>query len=360
MQTLHILFLYVNQLFHQYKRRFKRKSMKKIVSWCLVFGLIVYTHLLNASQLAGYELYRELEPIKKWTQEGTLLLSNSPETIKQTGILYQDEMQGIGRLVFHHVNQTNHSDKKLVIIAENTTEDNQMLRICRKAVISPHYHYLKAGEQVLKDYFHHKIEQIYFLSPYQKIVLYDSGETSWPIQTVQSGMMDLETTGIVRITFAMLERGDSMDQIEALKPLKKDKAPRGTFKYLAKQHYVVLPTDTDSYYLIEKDKKGWIQGIDALTQEKAINYGNYGIMYKITLMAMADTQVFICPRGGIFQGMVRWEDGQITEIKRPHVFKVNKERIPIGQLKQGEIKTLEYFLPNGSAAPILLGFKVSQ
>lgn len=338
----------------------KRRDMKKIMTWCLVCSCIFYAHRFNANQLAGYEFYKELHPKQIIVEDGTLLLSNSPETIKQTGILYQDFIKGPGRLLFHHVNQTDTSEKKLVIVAENMKADSQMLRLYRKAVMPPHYHYLKAGEEVLRNYFHNTLEQIYFLNPYERVVLYDSVETSWPIQTVQSGMMDLEAKGEVRITFAMLERKDAIEQIDHLPKLEKDKAPRGTFKCLSKAQYVVLPENTNAYYLIEKDKDGWVQGTDALTQEKAINYGNYGIMYKITLMAMGDTEVFICPRGGIFQGIVRWEDSHIRSIKRPHVFKVNKERIPIGQLKQGEVKTLEYFLPNGSAAPILLGFKVSQ
>ena len=334
--------------------------MRKIIIGCLIFSCMIYTHLFQANQLAGYEFYKELYPKQVIVEDGTLLLSNSPETVKEIGILYQDCIIGSGRFLFHHVNQTDSSEKKLVIVAENRKQNPEILRVSKKAVVSPHYHYLKAGEEVLSNYFHNMLEEIYFLNPYEKVVIYDSVDTHWPLQTVQSGMMDLETEGEVKITFAMLERSDSIEQINHLPKLDKDKAPRGTFKSLSKMQYVVLPEHTDAYYLIEKDSTGWIQGMDALTQEKAINYGNYGIMYKITLMAMADTEVFICPRGGIFQGIVRWEDGQIRNIKRSHVFKTHKERISIGQVKQGEVKTLEYFLPNGSAAPILIGFKVSQ
>lgn len=334
--------------------------MKKIILWCLLGSLIINAGLLSASEMSGYELYKRLEPKQIFIQDGTLLLSNSPETVKQTGILYQDQIKGNGRLLFHHVNQTDNAEKKLVIVADNMTEESQMLRISTKATTSPEYHYLRAGEEVLKTYFHNTVEQIYFLEPYERFVLYDSKEMHWPVQTVQSGMIDLEVKDDLRITFAMLERKDTIDVIDSLKELDKDMAPRGTFNCLSKHQYVLLPDNSNAYYLIEENKEGWIKGKDALTEEKAINYGNYGIMYKITLMAMADTEVFICPRGGIFQGMVRWNDGQICYIKRPHVFKVNKERIPLGRLKQGEIKTLEYFLPNGSAAPVLLGFEISK
>jgi len=334
--------------------------MKKLARWYLLLNLSVNTVFLGASEMTGYEAYKRLQPQQILIQDGTLLLSNSPETVKKIGILYQDQIKGSGRLLFHHVNQTHSAEKKLVIIADNMTEETQMLRVYRRAITSPDYHYLRAGEEVLKSYFHNTVEYIYFLEPYERIVLYNSEEISWPIQTVQSGMMDLEAEDYLRITFAMLERNDSIHVMDQLERLDKDMAPRGTFECLTKYQYVLLPCEGKAYYLIEEDEKGWIEGKDALTEEKTINYGNYGIMYKITLIAMANTEVFICPRGGIFQGMVRWDDGQICYIKRPHVFKVNKERIPIGTMKQGEIKTLEYFLPNGSAAPILLGFEINK
>ena len=78
------------------------------------------------------------------------------------------------------------------------------------------------------------------------------------------------------------------------------------------------------------------------------------------LIVKEDVNVFICPRGGIFQGTVRWDNGEIHLIKRKHVFKEIKERIPIGMIKSGEVRTLEYMLPNGSAAPILLGFDINE
>ena len=334
--------------------------MKKLLRWFLLLSLSVNAGLLSASTMTGYEFYKKLHPKQILIHDGTLLLSNSPETVRQTGILYQDQLKGRGRLLFHHVNQTENREKKLVIVADNITEEPQMLRVYRKAIRPPDYHYLRAGEEVLKAYFHNTVEQIFFLKPHERIVLYDSKGTSWPIQAVQSGMMDLETEDDLKITFAMLERSDSIHVIDALERLNKDMAPRGTFEYLTKYQYIALPGEGKAYYLIEEDEEDWIQGRDALTGERAINYGNYGIMYKITLMAIADTKVFICPRGGIFQGVVRWDDGQIYDIKRPHVFKINKERVPIGEIKQGEVKTLEYFLPNGSAAPVLLDFEINK
>ena len=72
----------------------------------------------------------------------------------------------------------------------------------------------------------------------------------------------------------------------------------------------------------------------------------------------ADTTVILCPRGGIFQGVVRWEDGKLPLVERSHAFKLEKECIAIGKIKKGETKRLDYMLPNGSAAPALLGFWV--
>ena len=330
-----------------------KKALTLIIwlSWFIVMPL-------SAEVLKGYENYQIIKPLEIPGEDGTLILSNSPETVTRQGILYRENLVGHGRLVFHHVNATSKEDQRLVIIIKNLTPCEQRFEVNKEGYATPHYHYLEAGNTLLNAYYQCYTSRTFFLEPNAEMVLYDSSPFVWKNQMVLSGMLDVYATGKVEIMFAMIGKQDSISKVNHLKVLETDSAPRGTFNGLTKYQYVVLPKGQNTYYLIEDSKDGWLRGIDYSTGKPAINYGNYGVLYKIKLIAKEDMKVFICPRGGIFQGTVRWDNGETYLIERKHVFKEIKERIPIGVIKSGETRTLEYMLPNGSAAPVLLGFDI--
>lgn len=333
--------------------------MKKSIIILISIFIASQCNFLSASEITEYHTSEKLQPKTVIVHDGTLIMSNSPEIVKEVGILYSDQFKGKGRLLFHHVNATDRADKKLVITVENLTNIPQTFIIQQYGLSSPDYNYLKVGEEILDNYFDSATSDVFFLNPYETNIIYDSSLIGWPVQTVLSGMLDIEATGAVRVTFAMLNEGDEIEIISQLPYLKKDAAPRGTFECLTIYQCLLLNKGGKSHYLIEDDSSDWVKGWDALDHQITINHGNYGIMYKITLIALSDTNILICPRGGIFQGKVYWEDGELITIKRPHVFKKTKEPIKIGELKMGEVRTLIYFLPNGSAAPILISFENS-
>lgn len=49
--------------------------------------------------------------------------SDSPETVKQDGILYNDVVEGKSRILYYHLNGTM-DDKKVVVILENMSADD--------------------------------------------------------------------------------------------------------------------------------------------------------------------------------------------------------------------------------------------
>ncbi len=297
----------------------------------------------------------EIYPTTIDAKDGTLIMSNSPETVKDIGLLYADEFEGKGRILYHHVNETGSKSRKLIILAENIADQSVSLNIGKKGISDYSYNFLKVGEDVLDGYFRSDNDKTISIAPHEKYIIYESPKTEWPISTVLSGMMDIQSSGRLRISFAMLDVNDDYYNHGNLKKLDRDFAPRGTYKCLTRHQFVILPENDDAYYKIEQKKDEWVKGYDAVRQEDTVNFGNYGIMYKITLVAKSNAHIYICPRGGIFQGKVSWEKGGIETIKRSHSFKTIKEAIKVGEIANGEIKTLYYCLPNGSAAPILIG-----
>jgi len=67
--------------------------------------------------------------------------------------------------------------------------------------------------------------------------------------------------------------------------------------------------------------------------------------------------IFLNSRGGGFQGAIKWEDGTVYNVPTQGILgQLTTRAAVIGILQKGETKTFEYILPNGSAAPVLIGF----
>lgn len=326
---------------------------KKITLVSLIF--LVATHVF-AKPLSNYDHYRILEKKELIETKGTVLMSNSPEDVKEAGILYQGKIEGKGRLLYHHVNESSSNTLRLVIEIMNEESTPQLFRVSKENTEGPSYRFLKTGQALLKNYFESVSDRWYYLQPGQVWTLYDSQEKTWRKGSLLSGMIDVETKGQMRVTYKALAH--ELEKNFNLKILNRDLAPRGTFEVCERTYRLQIPEAVGHYYHLLGTTQDWIRGKDELTGESALNQGNYGIMEHIQITVSADTTVILCPRGGVFQGVVRWEDGTLHLVERSHAFKKEKECIIIGKLKKGETKQLEYMLPNGSAAPVLLGFWV--
>lgn len=326
-----------------------------MILFCLAF---LVTHQVLAAPLSHYGHYRLLEKQKLSETKGIVLMSNSPEDVKEVGILYRGQIKGRGRLLYHHVNESDIKQLRLVIEIINQETTPQLIRISKAVTDGPSYRFLKTGQTLLKNYFESVSDKSYYLQPGQSWSVYDSQGKSWTKGSLLSGMMDLEATGRLLVTYKAIS---SEGQIQGdLKNLDKDLAPRGSFDICERNYKIEVPAEVGYYYHLLGTTKDWVKGRDELTGENALNQGNYGIMEHIEITVSADTTVILCPRGGVFQGVVRWGNGSLHLVERSHSFKEQKECIEIGKLKKGETKQLDYMLPNGSAAPALLGFWVRE
>lgn len=326
---------------------------KNLILVCFVCLLVTEAF---AEPLSHYGHYKLLEKQELNETKGLVLMSNSPEDVKEAGILYRGEIKGKGRLLYHHVNESEIKPLRLVIEIMNREATPQLLRVSKAVTEGPSYRFLKTGQTLLKRYFESVSDEFYYLEPGQTWILYDSQEKPWKKGSLLSGMMDVETTGQMCVTYKALS--GKLERSSDLKILAKDLAPRGSFGIYERKYSLQVPETIGYYYHLLGTTKDWVKGKDELTGENALNQGNYGIMEHIQITVSADTTVILCPRGGVFQGVVRWEDGTLHLVERSHAFKKEKECIEIGKLKKGETKQLDYMLPNGSAAPALLGFWV--
>ena len=319
--------------------------------------------LIDNFENFNYQDYKLIEPDRFAQAGGTLLMSDSPEVVKETGILYKDTINGIGRILIHHLNgYTNEMNelgrKRLVVVAENTTDSPANFSIKNKVIKGPHYDGLYVGQRLLYDFLANKGKnESYSLQPGEKAYIYDSGKSKWGKGDLISGVMDFDVNGPITVTVAAVEDNTTLDDIELLKELSKDVHPRGTFDKTDIYYEIDLKDKEPTKILLGTGAEEWINGYDAITGELVQNRGNYGVTYNIKITAKEDTGIILNPRAGFFRGAVRWDgkDVYLTPNKA-YISGHNSKAIMLGVIKAGETKELEYVLPNGSASPVLLGF----
>ena len=97
----------------------------------------------------------------------TLLFSDSPETVEEDGILYQDTVKGDARLLYYHVNGTE-QDKKVAVVIKNMSNKPNKITITREAVGGPSADYLYVGKVTMQRYFGQQQTREINLPPYGK------------------------------------------------------------------------------------------------------------------------------------------------------------------------------------------------
>ena len=308
----------------------------------------------------NYREYKDANLQSRLTNNETIIMSDSPETVSENGILYTSSFQGKGRLILHHGSEFDSSvaaDKMLVIVAENTHYEPVTITLSNKVIKGPNPDVMFLGQQVLKEYFNGTKAETLTLAPGEKTYIYTSQDKTWAKGQTISGLMDINTTGQIQLTTAVMNKKDTIYEVGRLKLLDKSIHVRGTFEG-TEIHYEVAPQAGEKTKLvIGQDQEEWVSGIDQTTGEPGKNKGNYGVTYKLKITATEDTGIILNPRADIFRGAVKWE-GEAATLAPAHGYfmNTNKKAVMLGVVKAGETKTLEYMLPNGSSAPVLIGF----
>ena len=300
----------------------------------------------------------EIEDIK--LNEGILWVSDSPEIVYTDGILYEGKFNGDGRVLLHHINGYDEiygTDKKLVVVAQNTSNEPISVRVGHMTIKGPNPDVLYLGQQVLFDYWKSTSSNEVILQPGEKMTIYSSESKNWLKDYAISGMMDLETSGEIKLTTAAMDRDKTIDYIPSLPYLDKGIHIRGTFEGTVKYYDVEIEKHEPTKIIIGETDDEWVKGIDDITGEPSQNKGNFGVTYRLTLTAKEDTGIFLNPRADVFRGAIKWVDtGTYLAPKDGFFTGQNRKAILLGVIKKGETRILEYMLPNGSSAPVLLGF----
>ncbi|MDF2612951.1 MAG: copper amine oxidase N-terminal protein [Clostridia bacterium] len=297
------------------------------------------------------------------TDTGTkLLMSNSPESVKQKGILYKDAVQGPGRILYHHRNMINNQTENMrfVIIMENKNSFPIQVTKRREGVKGPTQDILYAGAQVLKDFLGREFYEDYTLAKGEKKYLFDTGIKQWNTGDTVSGMIEFYSDEQVHITIAMVGEDTKLKHIEELPILKRDGVhSRGTFENADRYYNLTLDNDKPYKIMLGKpanDMESWMQGYDALTGEKVMDKGNYGMVYRLRLNVKEDTGILLNVRSNIFKGAIGFTGKGSYAMPEMGLVKNTQQALVAGIVTPEKVSELLYVLPNGSAAPVLFCF----
>ena len=288
-------------------------------------------------------------------------MSDSPETVKGLGVLYEDSMEGTGRVLLHHLNQIDASvsqgkKQKLALIISNDNEEAVTLTLSNESIKGPATDITRVGQKVVYDYFTGTEERTITLQPGEKQWIYAQ---NWTANNCISGMLDVKAEGKVRFIVAAITEDVTLEQIDDLDRLPADGIHMsGSFDTIGMSYTLNLDgTKPTKLLLGDKASEEWVKGIDIRTGTPMENKGNFGVSYYVTITAEEDMGIFLNSRGGGIQGVIKWDDGSVYNVpKQGLLAQVSTRAAVIGTIKKGETKTFEYILPNGSSAPILIGF----
>lgn len=300
----------------------------------------------------------KIENIK--LNDNILWVSDSPEIVYTDGILYEGKFNGEGRILLHHINgyhELEAPNKKFVLVAQNITSEPISVRVGHMTIKGPNPDILYLGQHVLFDYWKSSSSNEVILAPGEKMTIYTSQSKNWLKDYGISGMMDIETSGEIKLTTASMDKNKDIEHIVNLPYLDKGIHIRGTFEGTVKYYDVEIEDKQPTKIIIGETNDEWVKGIDAVTGEASQNKGNFGVTYRFTLTAKEDTGIFLNPRADVFRGAIKWVDtGTYLAPKDGFFTGQNRKAILLGVIKKGETRILEYMLPNGSSAPVLLGF----
>lgn len=310
--------------------------------------------------LTGYNPvnFPVLKPVSKSFDNTVLLMSNSPETVIENGILYRDMVSGNVRLLFSHKNSTT-DRKRIYVLAENIGREEACITISKKGWGGPSTDELAIGRIGLTRYLASDLNNNMEIAPGQTIVLEGAGEGRViPANNSVYGMIDLFVKGDINITFVMVDAGsDVLTTYHTLPELARDVHPRGTFIGANRVYEVEMSGNEPQRFIFSDGKTdGYLGGIDALTGLNVINKGNYGVLYTMKINTDTRTGILTNPRGGAFLGASKSPDGTIYSIPNAGVIKTGSQAAMNMILHQHDSGEYIFSPPASSYMPVSLLF----
>ncbi len=231
-----------------------------------------------------------------------LLVSDSPESVREHGILYRDTLNGAGRLYAHHFNATT-EPLKFTILATNLGTQPVTIQTTRQGEVFPSIFANLIGHQASVDFLVGDVSK--------NTIIVQPGETTTysllPFFRPNQGInliYDIETDGELTFAFLAMKPTDSIDDITTYRELDYDGHVRGSFPVSE----LIWEIDANggqgvqSITLGDNKRDLFVYGWDVFRRQNVSNFGNYGVLYQINIRRPGKVALVLLARGGEFKG----------------------------------------------------------
>ena len=255
-------------------------------------------------------------PVESKDEGGTLLFSDSPESVTEDGILYQDTVQGEARILYYHLNSSD-SDKKVAVVLQSADGQPAIVRVTRGGACYPSPDYLHVGKMTQMAYFEGETHGDIYIGRGRHRLLQENMDTTilHPGDLVY-GVYDFASNRPIKVSVIMYPAdANPFEFLEQARVLPKDEQRlRGTFhgmnRIVTSSQVYDPATDGTVYFPLADDIHDCYRtGIDATDGSAVTNYGNYGVLYKLQIPVAKDgaVQYYLSPLGGIYAGAMTVE-----------------------------------------------------
>lgn len=244
---------------------------------------------------------------------GKLLLSDSPEMVPEDGILYQDRVEGDIRLFFYHVNATK-TAKQMTVVLENNGPKAANVAVSQYGLGGPGYDWMAVGKEAMTAYLTGGEKYRLRISPGGSVLLStDIGDIAMLPNMLINGIYDFSVDQPVTVKVMMQPlTADSREFARKAKVLEADEVHlRGTFSganrlVVPLKAYDPLVHGAVALTLADNKVDGYLKGMDATDGSQVVNYGNYGVVYRVVLSSKGKVRFgcYLTPAGGDYAGAV--------------------------------------------------------
>lgn len=293
-----------------------------------------------------------------------LIVSDSPEEIKEYGILYQEKVNGKARLYADHINGMEEK-VQFVIMARNTSDTKPVtIKTTNKGEVYPSIYANVIGHEASVDFMlRDPVKNDTMTVPPGMGYVYVQMPDFYPGQGVNV-FYDVETDGEVEFSFVAMHNSITTPISSSLalyKSLDYVANVRGTFPVADMTWNIDLTDVRDNrkparLTIGDNKEDPFIPGYDNQRKQNVLNEGNYGVMYTLHMEKPPKMAIMILAKGGPFKGPFKI-NGEFSMVPRSGVLSAF-ERVHMLARTTGQEDSLdiEFTPPAGSAFPIDLIF----
>lgn len=283
--------------------------------------LLTFFYCANTAQAAAWQdiitgeyTYKQLQT--KTSRSGpTLMFSDSPEYVRDYGVLYEDKLQGDIRIFYYHVNDK-WPEARIAVVVLNEELRPVNVKVLKQAKPKPSYHWQRDGQLAQQLYFGAQTPYEAKLGMYDKLeLLSGSNGLLYKKDELAQGIIELHTDAPVTVKIVSLPPAAQIGEyLDIAAPISADNVRdiplRGTFpqanKTIVLEELRFEGTDMLGVVIADGQQDKFVEGQDAPTGKKAENYGNYGVFYEILFENKSDAKIGVRLNGtaGLIAGQV--------------------------------------------------------